>query len=191
MIYQKAAAGLNDEEATELALAMGLIDQKSYDALVAIRKLRENADKDGDGIITKAEEMAAKYNVAIALELPLFKPSYFEIKLDDQQISTEAMLIAVGNGSSYGGGMRVCPDASLNDGLFDVMILKPVSKLEFIKVFPTVYLGKHIDHPKVNVYRTSKISISSRAIAYADGERIGALPISAECVPNAGLTWKN
>lgn len=133
----------------------------------------------------------AKYNVAIALELPLFKPSYFEIKLDDQQISTEAMLIAVGNGSSYGGGMRVCPDASLNDGLFDVMILKPVSKLEFIKVFPTVYLGKHIDHPKVNVYRTSKISISSRAIAYADGERIGALPISAECVPNAGLTWKN
>ena len=129
--------------------------------------------------------------MAIALELPLFKPSHFEIELDDQRISTEAMLIAVGNGSSYGGGMRVCPDASLHDGLFDVMILKPVSKLEFIKVFPSVYSGEHVNHPEVDVYRTSKISINSTAIAYADGERIGALPISAECISNAGLTWKN
>lgn len=62
----------------------------------------------------------AKYNLAIALELPLFKPSHFEIELDDRKISTEAMLIAVGNGSSYGGGMRVCPDASLTDGLFEI-----------------------------------------------------------------------
>ncbi len=133
----------------------------------------------------------AKYNLAIALELPLFKPSHFEIELDDRKISTEAMLIAVGNGSSYGGGMRVCPDASLTDGLFDVMVLKPVSKLEFIKVFPKVYSGKHVHHPEVSIFRTKKIRINSSAIAYADGERIGALPISAECVANAGLTWKN
>jgi diacylglycerol kinase (ATP) len=133
----------------------------------------------------------AKYNVAIALELPLFKPSHFEIELDDQRFSTEAMLVAVGNGSSYGGGMQVCPEASINDGFFDVMILRPVSKIEFIKVFPKVYSGQHIHHPEVDVYRTRKIRISSNAVAYADGERIGALPVSAECVSNAGLTWKN
>jgi len=133
----------------------------------------------------------AKYNVAIALELPVFKPSYFEIELDDRSINTQAMLVAVGNGSSYGGGMRVCPDASVNDGYFDVMILKPVSKIEFIKVFPKVYSGRHVHHPEVNIYRTKKIRINSDAVAYADGERIGTLPISAECVPNAGLTWKN
>jgi len=133
----------------------------------------------------------AKYNVAIALELPVFKPSYFEIELDDRSINTQAMLVAVGNGSSYGGGMRVCPDASVNDGYFDVMILNPVSKIEFIKVFPKVYSGRHVHHPEVNIYRTKKIRINSDAVAYADGERIGTLPISAECVPNAGLTWKN
>ena len=133
----------------------------------------------------------AKYNVAIALELPLFKPTHFEIELDDRTLKTEAMLVAVGNGTSYGGGMRVCPDASLNDGLFDVMILKPISKIEFIKVFPKVYSGMHVHHPEVEVYRTKKIRITSDAVAYADGERIGALPISAECVSNAGLTWKN
>ena len=133
----------------------------------------------------------AKYNVAIALELPLFKPTHFEIELDDRSLMTEAMLVAVGNGSSYGGGMRVCPDASLNDGLFDVMILKPISKIEFIRVFPKVYSGMHVHHPEVDIYRTKKIRISSNAVAYADGERIGALPISAECVSNAGLTWRN
>jgi diacylglycerol kinase (ATP) len=132
----------------------------------------------------------ARYNVAIALELPMFKPSHFEIQLDDRLISTEAMLIAVGNGSSYGGGMRVCPDASLTDGLFDVMILNPISKLEFIRVFPTVYSGTHVNHPEVNIYKSRKIQINSEAVAYADGERIGALPISAECVSNAGLTWR-
>ena len=133
----------------------------------------------------------AKYNVAIALELPLFKPTHFEIELDDRTLKTEAMLVAVGNGTSYGGGMRVCPDASLHDGLFDVTILKPISKIEFIKVFPKVYSGMHVHHPEVEVYRTKKIRITSDAVAYADGERIGALPISAECVSNAGLTWKN
>jgi diacylglycerol kinase (ATP) len=133
----------------------------------------------------------AKYNVAIALELPLFKPSYFQIEMDDQTINTDAMLIAVANGSSYGGGMQVCPDASLSDGLFDVMVLNPISKLEFIKVFPKVYKGAHVNHPEVNIYRTSKIRISSDAVAYADGERIGSLPVSAECVSGAGLTWKN
>ena len=133
----------------------------------------------------------SKYNLAIALELPLFKPSHFEIELDDRTIRTEAMLIAVGNGSSYGGGMQVCPQASLTDGLFDVMVLSPISKLEFIRVFPTVYSGTHVSHPEVNIYRTKKVRINSDAIAYADGERIGALPVSAECVAGAGLTWLN
>jgi len=53
-----------------------------------------------------------------------------------------------------------------------------------------VYSGTHINHPEVNIYRTKKVRISSDAVAYADGEIIGALPISAECVPGAGLTWR-
>jgi len=53
-----------------------------------------------------------------------------------------------------------------------------------------VYSGSHLSHPKVSTFRTKKISIHADAVAYADGERIGAAPISAECVPSAGLTWK-
>jgi len=130
-----------------------------------------------------------RYNVAIALELPRFRPLRYEIELDTERISTEAMLIAIGNGRSYGGGMYVCPQAQLNDGLFDVMILEPVSKVEFLKVFPKVYSGSHISHPKVRIVRSTKVKLTASAIAYADGERIGAAPISAECVRGAGLTW--
>jgi diacylglycerol kinase (ATP) len=131
----------------------------------------------------------AKYNVAIALELPKFKALEFKIFADEKILEVEAMLIAVGNGSSYGGGMRVCPDADLHDGLLDIMILHPVSKVEFIKVFPTVYKGTHIEHPQVEIIRAKAIRIESRAVAYADGERIGQLPVQVESLPKTLLTW--
>ena len=130
-----------------------------------------------------------KYNLAIAMELPKFKPLRYKIEIDSQIIETEAMLIAVGNGNSYGGGMKVCPDAVMSDGLFDVMVLRPVSKVEFIRVFPKVFSGKHIEHPQVEIYRTKRVSLHADAVAYADGERIGGLPVRAECIAGAGLSW--
>ena len=131
----------------------------------------------------------AKYNVAIALELPKFRAIEFKILADEKVLEVEAMLIAIGNGSSYGGGMKVCPDADLHDGLLDIMILHPVSKLEFIKVFPTVYTGTHIEHPQVEIIRAKAIRIESSAVAYADGERIGQLPVQVESLPKTLLTW--
>jgi len=131
----------------------------------------------------------AKYNAAIALELPKFEPIEFKIFADEKVLEVAAMLIAIGNGRSYGGGMQVCPDADLHDGLFDIMILHPVSKLEFIKVFPTVYKGTHVEHPQVEVIRARAIRIESSAVAYADGERIGQLPVQVESLPQSLLTW--
>jgi diacylglycerol kinase (ATP) len=130
-----------------------------------------------------------RYNLAIAMELPRFRPIAYEITCDGKSFTTEAMLVAVGNGKSYGGGMNICPQAQLHDGLFDLVILEPVSKFEFLKTFPKVYSGSHLSHPKVKTMRGSKVTITAQAVAYADGERIGPAPISAECVKDAGLTW--
>ena len=130
-----------------------------------------------------------KYNAAIAIELPRFKPRHYEITLDDRTISTEAMLVAVANGRSYGAGMLVCPNANISDGLFDVMVLHPISKFEFMKVFPQVFAGTHISHPAVEIVRSKNVRIESKAVAYSDGERIGQLPIAAECIHDAALTW--
>jgi diacylglycerol kinase (ATP) len=133
---------------------------------------------------------AARYNAAIALELPRFRAISYELNVDGTIMQIEAMLIAVGNGRSYGAGMNICPDALLNDGLFDLVILEPVSTIEFIKVFPQVYSGKHVNHPQVRTMRAQKVRIEGASIAYADGERIGPAPVSAECIAGAGLTWK-
>jgi diacylglycerol kinase (ATP) len=130
-----------------------------------------------------------KYNAAIAVELPRFKPRHYEITLDDRRMSTEAMLIAVANGRSYGGGMLVCPNANIVDGLFDVMVLHPVSIIEFMKVFPRVFAGTHVSHPAVEIVRSRRVRIEAKAVAYSDGERIGQLPISAECIRGALKTW--
>lgn len=131
-----------------------------------------------------------RYNAAIALELPLFKPRHYSIRMDERELETRAMLIAIANGVSYGGGMKVAPKADIRDGLFDVLVLKPVSKREFLRVFPKVYSGQHLSHPAVEMHRTRSVSLAADAVAYADGERVGQLPITAECIPQAGLTWR-
>lgn len=132
----------------------------------------------------------AKYNVAMALELPRFKPISYKFSIDGSYLEREAMLIAIGNGRSYGGGMLVCPDAKLDDGLFDLMILNPVSKREFIKIFPSVYEGAHVSHPQVEIHRAKEIKIDAAAICYADGERIGPMPATFNIAAGALKTWR-
>ena len=168
------------------AIDLGLVDSEWFGAVLSTgfdSVVNEKANK------MKWPKGPMKYNLAIAMELPKFKPLNYTIELDNQVIETEAMLIAVGNGGSYGGGMKVCPDAVMSDGLFDVMVLRPVSKVEFVRVFPTVFSGKHINHKQVDIYRTKRVSLHAPAVAYADGERIGGLPVRAECIAGAGLSW--
>ena len=126
-----------------------------------------------------------RYNVAMLQELPKFSPIPFTLHLDGIELKRDAMLVAVANAPSYGGGMLVCPDASMKDGLFDVMILNAVSKPEFLKVFPSVYKGRHINHPAVEIHRAAHVRIEANAIGYADGERMGALPLEARVAPAA------
>ncbi|WP_406289685.1 diacylglycerol kinase [Embleya sp. NBC_00896] len=127
-----------------------------------------------------------RYNAALLGELGTLKPVPYELELDGKPFDVEATLIAVGNSRSYGGGMRMCPDADLSDGLFDVTVVGACGRAELLRVFPRVYGGRHLSHPKVTVYRAATVSLTARGLsAWADGERVGALPITADCVPSA------
>jgi diacylglycerol kinase (ATP) len=125
-----------------------------------------------------------KYNIAMLLELPKFQPKSYKIVIDGKPIETQAMLIAIANGLSYGGGMKVCPEAQLQDGLLDIMILAPVSKFEFVRIFPSVFKGHHISHPAVSIVQGRSVQITADAVGYADGERIGNLPLNVSISPN-------
>ena len=128
----------------------------------------------------------SRYNLAIVAELRTFRPVPFVLDLDGERWETPAMLVAVGNGSSYGGGMRVCPDARLDDGLLDVTVVGPISTVEFVRVFPRVYAGTHVHHPAVTVRRARQVGLAASGVtAYADGERVAVLPVRCEAVPGA------
>ncbi|WP_393056105.1 diacylglycerol kinase [Streptomyces sp. LN549] len=128
-----------------------------------------------------------KYDLAILAELAAFKPIQYRMSLDGGPFrEIEATLIAVGNGSTYGGGMRICADAVMDDGLFDVTVVGDCSRTTLLKVFPKVYKGTHLGHPVVTVHRVSTIALEAVGVtAYADGEPLGALPLTATCVRGA------
>lgn len=128
-----------------------------------------------------------KYDLAMLAELAAFRPFPYRVTLDGGEVrEIEATLVAVGNGSSYGGGMRICPGADLTDGLFDITIVGDCSRATLLRVFPSVYRGGHVGHPKVTVVRAAQVEIAAEAITgYADGEPLGPLPLTARCVPGA------
>lgn len=127
-----------------------------------------------------------RYNVAMLIEFGVFRPVPYVLELDGIRWETDAMLVSVANGPSFGGGMLVCPGALLDDGMLDVLVLQPLSKAEFLRVFPRVYRGSHVTHRAVEIRRASKVMISAPDIvSYVDGERLGPLPRTFETRPQA------
>ena len=127
-----------------------------------------------------------RYDIAMVAELRVFKPLPFVLELDGERWETEAMLVALGNARSYGAGMKVCPDASLDDGLLDVTVIGPLKKTEFLRTFPRVFKGTHVTHPAVTCRKAKVVTLSSPGVtAYADGEFLADLPITCETVPGA------
>jgi diacylglycerol kinase (ATP) len=128
----------------------------------------------------------AKYLVATLAELRVFQPLPYHLDLDGRESDLEAMLVAVGNGRSYGGGMKVCPGAAIDDGELAVTVLGKVGKPTFVRVFPKVFSGTHVQHPSVSEHTAVRVRIDAPGqVAYADGERIGPLPVTAEVLPGA------
>ncbi|MEP6648421.1 MAG: YegS/Rv2252/BmrU family lipid kinase [Lapillicoccus sp.] len=127
-----------------------------------------------------------RYNLAVARELPVFRPIPYVITVDGERNATEAMLVAVANGPAFGGGMRVAPHASYDDGLLDIVILHRVSRAEFVRVFSRVFRGTHVTHPRVEILRGRHVRLEAPGIVtQADGERFEPLPLDLEVVPGA------
>ncbi len=127
-----------------------------------------------------------RYDIAMALEAAKLRPLPFRIELDDQVIETDVTLVAVGNGTSYGGGMRICPNAILDDGLLDVTVVAAGGRLRLLRLSPTVYKGTHVNLPEVSTFRSRRVRLSATDItAYADGDPVAPLPIDIDVVPGA------
>ena len=127
-----------------------------------------------------------RYDLAIVAELGVFRPVTFSLELDGVPWHTDAMVVAVGNTASYGGGLRICEGADASDGLLDVTVIAPLTRRQLAMLFPKLSKGTHVTHPAVQTRRAREVSVAAPAItAYADGERVGALPLTVRTVPGA------
>jgi diacylglycerol kinase (ATP) len=127
-----------------------------------------------------------RYNLATLAELRVFEPLPYTLELDGAVRRLDAMLVAVGNGPSFGGGLRITEGAEIDDGWLDVVVIKPMSKVELVKTYPKLYTGRHVTHPQYEHHRVRRVTVAAPGVVgYADGERLAALPLTVDVVPHA------
>jgi diacylglycerol kinase (ATP) len=133
---------------------------------------------------------ASRYTLAMLRELITLKPIQYKITHDGVTFESGGVMMSVGNGVSLGGGMKVTPTAIVDDGLLDILVVGPLTRIQFLRIFPKVFAGTHIADPRVKIIKARKIRIEApEVIAYTDGERFAPLPIDIEVKPGALLVF--
>jgi YegS/Rv2252/BmrU family lipid kinase len=127
------------------------------------------------------------YAYAALRTLVGWKPARFTVRVDEERIRFTGYSVSVANNRAFGGGMFVAPDAELDDGLFDVVMVGEGGKLRFVGNLPKVFKGTHVELDEVRVFRAPHLELSaSRAIpVYADGEHLTDLPAALRVLPRA------
>lgn len=130
----------------------------------------------------------SRYVLALLRELATLRPIPYRVVADGVPLDTDALLIAVANNRSIGGGMRVVPHAGLDDGMLDLFVVKDMPKWRFLRLFPKVFSGTHTELDEVSFLPARTVTIDAPdVVAYADGERIGPLPVEVSVSPGALL----
>jgi diacylglycerol kinase (ATP) len=125
---------------------------------------------------------------ATVATLVLYKNQNMKIAVDGLQVCDEPVTVVVfGNGRYFGGGMHIAPNAKLDDGYFDIVILKDLSKVNLLLSLPRVYKGTHLSHPRITSLRGKavKVTADESALLDLDGEQPGCAPVEIELLPRA------
>jgi len=195
--FAKAVAGTGKLEAAAKLLAVPDIRPIDVVKVTAGAHVRHYVNIAGAGFDSEVNETAnamtvklggtGTYIAAVLKTLQRFVPAHYAIEVDGERLEVDAMLAIVANSQQYGGGMRVCPDASVIDGQLDICIVEALGKGAFLKAFPRVFRGTHLSHPKVRSMRGAVVTMEAnrRIQVYADGERVGPLPAIFEVLPGA------
>jgi len=127
------------------------------------------------------------YAYAALVAVVRWLPASFDCTVDGAPLLVRGWSVAVSNSGRYGGGMRLAPDASLSDGLLDVVTTSATSRTRFLRALPTVFLGTHVRSPSVAVRpaRTVRLDADRPFRVFADGDPVGTLPATVTVRPGA------
>ncbi len=127
------------------------------------------------------------YAWAALRTLATWKPVELTVTVDGAPRSFRGFTVAVGNSGRYGGGMKVCPDAQMDDGLLDVVTVSHAGRRYFVRQLPKLFAGTHVDGAIVQAQQGRDITLDSASTVelYADGEPAGTVPCTIRVVPAA------
>lgn len=120
--------------------------------------------------------------------LATWRPATFTVALDGgERIVFTGYSVAAANSKAFGGGMFLAPDASLQDGLLDVVMIKEIPRLQYLRLLPTVFSGSHVRVPAVEIIRAREIEVSADRpfTMFADGDPTAELPVTVRALPRA------
>ncbi len=168
----------------ERDLDIGEVDGRSFIGIASL-----GFDSDANRIANAAPSRLGRlvYVYGALRALAAWKPARFDLRLDGEPLSSIGYSVAACNSGCYGGGMRLAPDASLDDGLLDVVLICSHSKRSFLATLPRAFKGTHVQHPAVRVLRGSELHVDADRpfTVYADGDPIASTPVTIRVVPHA------
>ena len=127
------------------------------------------------------------YFMGVLESLGTYQNKDIQLQLDDHSENIRICSMVIANAGYYAAGAQVAPEADLNDGFFDVLIIGDINKFELLVTLPKAYLGTHVKDPKVRMEKASKITVESpdQIWVQADGELLGETPATFRIIPSA------
>jgi YegS/Rv2252/BmrU family lipid kinase len=177
-----------------LLIDVGLVEYRK-DGQLKQRYFVNSAGIGFDATVVRTTEKIPKclggtvpYLTGLVLSLLGYRNKPVTFKIGDKAAeNTKVLSMVVANGRYFGGGMQIAPEARLDDGKFDIVVVGDFGKIELLKVFPRVYKGAHLTYPKVRLEKDTRITIESpqKFLLHADGELLGEGPVSFRLFPGA------
>lgn len=137
-------------------------------------------DSDANRIANESKAIRGNlvYVYAAMRALSAWRPAAFAVVVDGRRHELAGYSVAVGNSKAYGGGMWLLPQAELDDGRLDVLMVEDHSKLKFLRDIPKVFKGTHIRDPLAHLLSGERVEVSADRpfVVYADGDPIAQLP---------------
>jgi YegS/Rv2252/BmrU family lipid kinase len=166
-------------------LDLGTVDSKTFLSIASC-----GFDSDANRIANETRIVRGNlvYAYGALRALIAWKPARFEVAVDGGEPHVmRGYTVAAANSGAYGGGMRLAPNASLQDGALDLVLVGDTPKLRFLRLLPSLFKGDHVRHREVQVLRGSEIQISADRpfTMYADGDPIAELPVTVSVLPGA------
>jgi YegS/Rv2252/BmrU family lipid kinase len=173
------------ETGVERAIDLGEIGDRTF---VAVASCGFDSDCNRIANETRFVGGTLVYVYSALRGLAGWRAARFRLELDGEElVSFEGYSVVVANSKAYGGGMYIAPDASLEDGLLDVLTIAAMPKHRFLRLLPTVFKGRHVLAPEVTVRRARELRVSADRpfTMYADGDPIAELPLTVRALPRA------